>query len=354
VKAELAAIQAEALEAVKAVKTPDALESLRITYFGRRGKLTDVMKGMGKLSKAERPAIGKLANEVRATLTQAFEKATETLDEQQQARQLKAESVDITLPGRKPAYGKAHPLMQTLERIEEIFSHMGFQMATGPEVELEYYNFDALNTPADHPARDLHDTFYLEARSCKPRPQEEGDGARSKRLLRTHTSPVQIRAMENQKPPVRIIVPGKAYRVDYDVSHTPMFHHVEGLLVDTHATFSELKGVLASFARQMFGDRTQMRFRPHFFPFTEPSAEVDISCTVCRGKGCRSCGHTGWIEILGAGSVDPAVFHAVNYDPEDVTGFAFGMGVERIANLQFRIPDIRTFYENDLRFLRQF
>ncbi len=337
-KSELEAIQAEALEALKDVKTSETLESLRITYFGRKGKLTDVMKGMAKLSKEERPIIGKLANEVRASLTETFEAAKDSLDSQQQEQQLKAESIDITLPGRKLAYGKAHPVMQTLERIEAIFTQMGFQVVTGPEVETEHYNFDALNTPADHPARDLHDTFYLT------------DG----HLLRTHTSPVQIRSMEIQKPPVRIIVPGKAYRVDYDVSHTPMFHQVEGLLVDKHVTFSELKGVLVSFARQMFGDKTQMRFRPHFFPFTEPSAEADISCTVCRGQGCRSCGHTGWIEILGAGAVDPEVFRAVNYDPEEVTGFAFGMGVERIANLQFRIPDIRTFYENDLRFLHQF
>ncbi len=337
-KKELEAIQAEVLQALKQINTQDQLESLRIEYFGRKGKLTDVMKGMGKLSKEERPIIGKLANEIRSSLSDAFEAAKTALDSKQQGQQLKAESVDITLPGRKPTLGKAHPVMQILQRIEEIFMQMGFQVVTGPEVETEHYNFDALNTPPDHPARDLHDTFYLT------------DG----HLLRTHNSPVQIRAMENQQPPIRIIVPGKAYRVDYDVSHTPMFHQVEGLLVDRHVTFSELKGVLVSFARQMFGDQTQMRFRPHFFPFTEPSAEVDISCTVCQGKGCRSCGHTGWIEILGAGAVDPEVFRAVNYDPEEVTGFAFGMGVERIANLQFRIPDIRTFYENDLRFLNQF
>lgn len=337
-KAELEAIQEAALEALKDVKTAEALESLRIVYFGRRGKLTDVMKGMGQLSKEERPVIGKLANEVRASLTAAIEETKNALESEHQEQQLIEESIDITLPGRKPASGKAHPVMQTLERIEAIFTQMGFQVVTGPEVETEHYNFDALNTPPDHPARDLHDTFYLT------------DG----HLLRTHTSPVQIRAMENQKPPLRIIVPGKSYRVDYDVSHTPMFHQVEGLLVDKHVTFSELKGVLVSFTRQMFGDQTRMRFRPHFFPFTEPSAEADISCTVCRGEGCRSCGHTGWIEILGSGTVDPEVFRAVNYDPEEVTGFAFGMGVERIANLQFRIPDIRTFYENDLRFLRQF
>ncbi len=337
-KQELEKIIAEGLHALKGIETLDALESLRIAYFGRRGKLTDVMKGVGKLSKAERPAIGELANQVRTTLTEAFEDVTERLHRQQQEQQLQSEAIDITLPGRKPAYGKAHPVMQILERIEAIFGQMGFEVVTGPDVETEYYNFDALNTPADHPARDLHDTFYLT------------DG----RLLRTHTSPVQIRAMENQKPPVRILVPGKCYRVDYDVSHTPMFHQVEGLLVDKHASFSQLKGILTSFARQMFGDQTQMRFRPHFFPFTEPSAEVDISCTVCQAKGCRTCGNTGWIEILGAGAVDPAVFAAVNYDPDEVTGFAFGMGVERIANLLFRIPDIRTFYENDLRFLRQF
>lgn len=337
-KEELDAIQAEAHEALNKITSLKELESLRITYFGRRGKLTDVMKGMGKLSQEERPIIGKLANEIRTALTDAFETTKDEFDSQHQEQQLMAEAIDVTLPGKKPAYGKAHPVMQILERIEAIFNQMGFSVVTGPEVETEHYNFDALNTPPDHPARDLHDTFYLE------------DG----NLLRTHTSPVQIRVMEKQRPPIRIIVPGKSYRVDYDVSHTPMFHQVEGLLVDKHVTFSELKGVLLSFARQMFGDQTQMRFRPHFFPFTEPSAEADISCTVCRGKGCRSCGHSGWVEILGAGAVDPAVFRAVNYDPEEYTGFAFGMGVERIANLLFRIPDIRTFYENDLRFLRQF
>ncbi|MCG9127586.1 phenylalanine--tRNA ligase subunit alpha [Candidatus Poribacteria bacterium] len=337
-KEELQKIQQEGLEALQQVSTLKDLESLRIDFFGRKGKLTDVMKGMGNLSQDERPIIGKLANDVRTVLTDAFDTTKHTLEQKQQEQQLMAEAIDVTLPGRKPAYGKAHPVMQTLDRIESIFNQMGFQAVTGPEIETDHYNFDALNTPSDHPARDLHDTFYLT------------DG----NLLRTHTSPVQIRVMEKQTPPIRIIVPGKAYRVDYDVSHTPMFHQVEGLLVDKHVTFSELKGVLVSFAKQMFGDQTQMRFRPHFFPFTEPSAEADISCTVCQGKGCRSCGHTGWIEILGAGAVDPEVFRAVNYDPEEVTGFAFGMGVERIANLQFRIPDIRTFYENDLRFLRQF
>jgi len=336
-KEELQAIEREIINALEEVRTPEALENIRIRYFARRGRLTTVMRGMSELPEDEKPSVGQLENEIRERLKKLFEEKKEEFYLEKQDKDL-AESIDITLPGRKPAYGKAHPVMQILERIEAIFRQMGFETVTGPDVETEYYNFDALNTPADHPARDLHDTFYLT------------DG----HLLRTHTSPVQIRTMENQNPPIRIIVPGKCYRVDYDVSHTPMFHQVEGLLVDTHATFSELKGVLTSFARQMFGDQTQMRFRPHFFPFTEPSAEMDISCAVCQGKGCRSCGGTGWVEIMGAGAVDPAVFEAVNYDPDEVTGFAFGMGVERIANLQFRIPDIRTLYENDLRFLRQF
>ena len=275
-RVELQAIQAEALDALKAVKTPDALESLRITYFGRRGKLTDVMKGMGKLSKAERPVIGKLANEVRATLTEAFEAATQTLYRQQQEQQLEAEAVDITLPGRKPTYGKAHPIMQTLERIETIFRQMGFQVVTGPDIETEYYNFDALNTPADHPARDLHDTFYLT------------DG----HLLRTHTSPVQDpRHGEPETTESELSCRGSVIGWTMMSQHTPMFHQVEGLLVDSRATFSELKGVLTSFARQMFGDtRRRCVSVPTSSLSRKPSAEMDISCAVCQGKGCRSCG----------------------------------------------------------------
>ena len=335
---ELKKIEADALAELQTVTNSADLEGLRIKYFGRKGLLSDVMRGMGKLSKAERPAVGKLANEVRGNLTRAFEKVGENLSRQDREKQLAAESIDITLPGRRPMLGKKHPVTQTIERIRQIFRGMGFQVADGPEIEHEYYNFDALNTPADHPARDLQDTLYI------------ADGI----LLRTHTSPVQMRYMEKHQPPVRIIVPGKAYRLDYDVSHTPTFHQVEGLLVDRHVTFSELKGVLHSFARQMFGDQTDMRFRPHFFPFTEPSAEVDISCTVCSGKGCRTCSGTGWLEILGAGAVDPNVFEYANYNPEEVTGFAFGIGVERIASIRYGIPDIRALYENDLRFLRQF
>ena len=335
---ELKKIETDALDELKAVTHSADLEELRIKYFGRKGLLSTVMRGMGALSDAERPVMGKLANEVRQKLTGAFEEVGESLNQQDREKQLAAEAIDITLPGRRPQLGKKHPITQTIDRIQQIFRGMGFHVTDGPEIEHEYYNFDALNTPADHPARDLQDTLYIT----------------DEVLLRTHTSPVQVRFMEKHKPPVRIIVPGKAYRLDYDVSHTPTFHQVEGLLVDYRVTFSELKGVLQSFARQMFGDQTDMRFRPHFFPFTEPSAEVDISCTVCSGEGCRTCSGTGWLEILGAGAVDPNVFEYANYSSGDVTGFAFGMGVERIASIRYGIPDIRALYENDLRFLRQF
>ncbi len=335
---QLNQIEADALASLKNVDNLAELESLRIRYFGRKGAFTALMKGMGALSQEERPIVGKHANTVRTRLSQAFDRLAESLSRQERQQKLALEKIDITLPGRRPKIGKKHPVTQSLERIQEIFRGMGFQVAEGPEIEHEYYNFDALNTPQDHPARDLHDTLYIT----------------DSLLLRTHTSPVQVRVMEKQQPPVRIIVPGKAYRRDYDISHTPMFHQVEGLLVDYRVTFSELKGVLHSFARQMFGDRTRVRFRPHFFPFTEPSAEVDISCTVCGGKGCRTCSWTGWLEILGAGSVDPNVFSYVNYDPNQVTGFAFGMGVDRIAMLRFGIPDLRLLFENDMRFLRQF
>ena len=335
---ELKQIETEALAELKTVEDLSDLESLRIKYFGRKGLLSTVMRGMGKLSKAERPVIGKLANEVRTSLTEAFDGVEGTLNQQAREGQLAAEAVDITLPGRLPQLGKKHPVTQTFDRIQEIFRGMGFQIAEGPEVEHEYYNFDALNTPAEHPARDAHDTFYIT----------------DSLLLRTHTSPVQIRYMEKQKPPIRIIVPGRVYRCDSDASHTPMFHQVEGLLVAEQVTFSELKGVLYAFVQQMFGEGTRTRFRPHFFPFTEPSAEVDISCTTCHGGGCRLCSGTGWLEILGAGSVHPNVFRYVNYDPEQFTGFAFGMGVDRIATLKYGIPDLRLMFDNDMRFAQQF
>ena len=335
---QLEQIRTEALAEMQEVETLETLEKLRIKYFGRKGLFTDVMKGMGKLSKEQKPVIGKLSNEIRSEITNNFDQVTEELNQQKHERQLKEETIDITLPGRRRQTGRRHPITQVLNQIQLIFKGMGFQAVEGPEIELEFYNFDALNTPKDHPARDLQDTFYID------------DGI----VLRTHTSPVQIRVMKKTTPPIRIIVPGKVYRRDYDITHLPMFNQVEGLLVDHHVTFSELKGVLYSFARQMFGDTIQVRFRPHFFPFTEPSAEVDISCIFCDSKGCRVCSHTGWLEILGSGSVDPNVFKHVNYDPEQVTGFAFGMGVDRIAMLKFGITDLRLMFENDMRFAKQF
>ena len=335
---QLEQIRIEALAEMQEVETLETLEKLRIKYFGRKGLFTDVMKGMGKLSKEQKPVIGKLSNEIRSEITNKFDQVTEELNQQKHERQLEEETIDITLPGRQRQKGRRHPITQVLNQIQLIFKGMGFQAVEGPEIELEFYNFDALNTPKDHPARDLQDTFYID------------DGI----VLRTHTSPVQIRVMKKTTPPIRIIVPGKVYRRDYDITHLPMFNQVEGLLVDHHVTFSELKGVLYSFARQMFGDTIQVRFRPHFFPFTEPSAEVDISCIFCDSKGCRVCSHTGWLEILGSGSVDPNVFKHVNYDPEQVTGFAFGMGVDRIAMLKFGITDLRLMFENDMRFVKQF
>ena len=335
---QLEKIRIEALAEMQEVETLETLEKLRIKYFGRKGLFTDVMKGMGKLSKEQKPVIGKLSNEIRSEINNKFDQVTEELNQQKHERQLKEETIDITLPGRRRQTGRRHPITQVLNQIQLIFKGMGFQAVEGPEIELEFYNFDALNTPKDHPARDLQDTFYID------------DGI----VLRTHTSPVQIRVMKETTPPIRIIVPGKVYRRDYDITHLPMFNQVEGLLVDHHVTFSELKGVLYSFARQMFGDTIQVRFRPHFFPFTEPSAEVDISCIFCDSKGCRVCSHTGWLEILGSGSVDPNVFKHVNYDPEQVTGFAFGMGVDRIAMLKFGITDLRLMFENDMRFAKQF
>ena len=335
---QLEQIRIEALAEMQEVETLETLEKLRIKYFGRKGLFTDVMKGMGKLSKEQKPVIGKLSNEIRSEIPNKFDQVTEELNQQKHERQLEEETIDITLPGRQRQKGRRHPITQVLNQIQLIFKGMGFQAVEGPEIELEFYNFDALNTPKDHPARDLQDTFYID------------DGI----VLRTHTSPVQIRVMKKTTPPIRIIVPGKVYRRDYDITHLPMFNQVEGLLVDHHVTFSELKGVLYSFARQMFGDTIQVRFRPHFFPFTEPSAEVDISCIFCDSKGCRVCSHTGWLEILGSGSVDPNVFKHVNYDPEQVTGFAFGMGVDRIAMLKFGITDLRLMFENDMRFAKQF
>ncbi|MBQ1249118.1 MAG: phenylalanine--tRNA ligase subunit alpha [Selenomonadales bacterium] len=318
----------------------DMLNDLRVKYLGKKGSLTSILRGMGALSAEERPRIGQIVNEIRAELEGVIEAKGTELKEAELAARLASERIDVTLPGRQPSEGHRHPLTLTLERIKEIFMQLGFTVAEGPEVEQDYYNFELLNLPKDHPARDMQDSFYI---------TEEI-------LLRTHTSPIQARTMQAANPndPVKIIAPGKVYRRDYDATHSPMFTQVEGLLIDKNISFADLKGTLELFIHQMFGDNVGVRFRPSFFPFTEPSAEVDISCVICGGKGCRVCKGTGWLEILGSGMVHPNVLKMNNFDPEKVSGFAFGMGVERIAMLLYGIDDLRLFYDNDLRFLRQF
>ena len=328
--------QAEA-ELIAAAGEADLL-AVKTKYLGRKGLLTAALRQVSQAPAEERPALGRRANEIKEMLAARIEAALQDLAAGRKEAALLAERIDVTLPGRGTSPGRLHPITQTTREICRIFAGFGFSVAEGPEVERDYYNFEALNMPPDHPARDMQDTFYI----------EEGV------VLRTHTSPVQVRTMEKQRPPVRIISPGRVYRPDSDVSHTPMFHQVEGLLVDRGITFGDLKGLLAAFLKQIFGDETVLRFRPSFFPFTEPSAEVDIRCVMCGGKGCRVCGQSGWLEILGSGMVDPAVFENVGYDPEEVTGFAFGLGVERIAMLKYGINDIRLFFENDVRFLDQF
>jgi phenylalanyl-tRNA synthetase alpha chain len=334
---ELLRLKAEALAALAAFSKAGELEGFRIKYLGRKGQLTLLMRGLGQAAPEERPRLGKLANEVRQELETAFEAKRQELEEQAGAAGGEA-GEDLTLPGRLIPFGRLHPVTQVMEEVCAVFAGLGFAVAEGPDVEMDYYNFEALNIPPHHPARDMHDTFYIN----------------DSLLLRTHTSPVQIRTMEKERPPLRIIAPGKVYRCDSDITHTPMFHQVEGLLVDRRVSFADLKGVLKIFIARMFGEEMAVRFRPSFFPFTEPSAEVDIACVMCGGKGCRVCKETGWLEILGAGMVDPEVFKAVGYDPEEYSGFAFGIGVERIAMLKYGINDIRLFYENDLRFLAQF
>jgi len=325
-------------EELDAAKTRDGFLAIRTKYLGRKGLLTSLLRKLGEASPADRPVLGKLTNEIKEALSTRIEEALGHLESAGKGDVLLAERLDVTLPGRGLKYGKRHPITRISREICDVFLSLGFSIAEGPEVELDYYNFEALNIPRDHPARDMQDTLYV------------SDTV----VLRTHTSPVQVRVMEKMKPPVRIISPGKVYRRDSDVSHTPMFHQVEGLLVDRGVSFGDLKGVLTYFVHQVFGASTALRFRPSFFPFTEPSAEVDIQCVICGGSGCRVCGQSGWLEILGSGMVDPEVFKAVGYDSEEYTGFAFGLGVERIAMLKYGISDIRLFFENDQRFLEQF
>jgi phenylalanyl-tRNA synthetase alpha chain len=331
-------LQKKAVEEIEAASSREEFLALRTRYLGRKGFLTDVLRKLKDVPPEEKPRLGKLSNDIKKSISERIDEAIERLDSEGKSDILLKEKIDVTLPGRRTKYGKIHPVTRVMGEICEIFSILGFSIAEGPEVELDYYNFEALNIPPDHPARDIHDTFYVT------------DNV----VLRTHTSPVQIRTMEKQDPPVRIISPGKVYRPDSDISHTPMFHQVEGLLVDKGITFADLKGVLTYFLQHVFGKDTVLRFRPSYFPFTEPSAEVDIRCVMCGGAGCRVCGQSGWLEILGSGMVDPEVFKVVGYDPEQYSGFAFGLGVERIAMLKYGLSDIRLFFEGDLRFLEQF
>jgi phenylalanyl-tRNA synthetase alpha chain len=329
-------LQEQALAAIRRAAGTQELEQLRVHYLGRKGALTQILRGLKDLEPENRRRVGNRANLAKEALEEALLQAQSALKEA--AARAAHRDIDVTLPGRRRLRGRLHPLNRINREICDIFLHLGFEAVEGPEVELDYYNFEALNLPPDHPARDMQDTYYFNDQV----------------LLRTHTSPMQIRVMEKRRPPVRIIAPGKVYRRDSDMTHSPMFHQVEGLLVDRGVTFADLKGVLTEFVHQMFGPEVSLRFRPSYFPFTEPSAEIDIACVICRGEGCRVCKITGWLEVLGAGMVHPAVFEAVGYDPETYTGFAFGLGVERIAMLKYGIDDIRLFYDNDLRFLRQF
>lgn len=335
---ELDALLKQAASLIQDAEDLKVLDDCRIQYLGKKGKLTEYLKKLGQLPAEERPLVGQKVNAIKDQIQGLIEGRTTELEARQVSGQLKAEAIDISLPGRQQSLGSLHPITQVRERIETIFKEMGFTVAEGPEIENDYYNFEALNVPPLHPARSMADTFYFE------------DG----QLLRTHTSPVQIRFMEKTQPPFRMIAIGRVFRRDFDVTHTPMFHQVEGLVVDEKVTFADLKGMLAHFLKTFFDADVPVRFRPSYFPFTEPSAEVDIGCVQCEGRGCRICSHTGWLEVLGCGMVHPNVFRGVKYDTERYRGFAFGIGFDRLALLRYSIPDLRTLFENDLRFLRQF
>lgn len=334
----LKSLKKEAESAIRDAASERDLESVRVTYLGKKGKVSDILKKVGTLAAEEKPRLGQAANEVKRSLGEIIASRSELLSELAIEKRLEAEKLDLTLPGKGVKVGSLHPITLITEEIKAAFRPLGFSVEEGGDIETDYYNFEALNIPKDHPARDMQDTFYL---------SEEY-------LLRTHTSPVQIRTMERMKPPFRVIAPGTVYRCDSDITHTPMFHQVEGFVVDENVNFAQLKGVLAIFVHTIFGADVHLRFRPSFFPFTEPSAEVDIQCVICGGSGCRVCKETGWLEILGAGMIDPEVFKAVGYDPDEFSGFAFGMGIERIAMLKYGIKDLRMFFENDIRFLQQF
>lgn len=317
----------------------ESLENIRVEYLGKKGKLTSVLKGMGRLSSEERPVIGAMANDIRAFLEKEIDEKKSEINKKLQDIKLKSEVIDVTMPGKSEPMGKYHPLTQVMNEIKDIFIGMGFEIAEGPDVEYDYYNFEALNIPKNHPARDTQDTFYI----------------KNNILLRTQTSSIQVRVMEKQKPPIRVIAPGRVYRSDaVDATHSPVFHQIEGLVVDKGVTMADLKGTLETFIKELYGNETRVRFRPHHFPFTEPSAELDVSCFVCGGEGCRVCKGEGWIELLGCGMVHPKVLSNCGIDPEIYSGFAFGLGLERVAMRRYDIDDMRLFFENDLRFLEQF
>jgi len=334
----LDALTSDALQAIEQAQDIPGLEQLRVQYLGKKGSLTDLLKGLGKLDPSERPQAGASINAAKVQVQDALEARKLTLSAAAEVTQQKAEAVDVTLPGRRQSSGGLHPVTRTLQRIESIFATAGFDVVQGPEIEDDYHNFEALNIPVHHPARAMHDTFYFD----------------SGLLLRTHTSTVQVRVMEEGEAPFRFICPGRVYRCDSDLTHTPMFHQVEGMLVDEHATMADLKGLLVEFLQVFFEADLEVRFRPSYFPFTEPSAEMDVQCVSCKGEGCRVCSHTGWLEVGGCGMVHPNVLRSSNIDSEKFTGFAFGMGVDRLAMLRYQINDLRLLFDNDLRFLRQF
>jgi phenylalanyl-tRNA synthetase alpha chain len=331
-------IESEALQAINGAATIQSLEEARIKYLGRNSEFVQLLKTLGTIPAEERPKMGALINTVKGKLEQALSDRKFLLLQADQKKRIEADKIDVTLPGKGIKAGRIHPITQVMDEAKEIFLRLGYEIAEGPDIETAYYNFDGLNIPPHHPSRDMWSTLFVT----------------DEVLLRTHTSPVQIRVMEKRKPPLAIIAPGRVYRRDSDATHSPVFHQLEGFLVDTHVTFGDLKGTLTEFLRQMFGKNRNVRFRPSFFPFTEPSAEVDVECVMCNGRGCRLCKETGWLEILGSGMIDPNVFRAVKISPEKFNGFAFGMGIERIAMLKYGVDNIRLFFENDLRFLEQF
>jgi phenylalanyl-tRNA synthetase alpha chain len=331
-------LKEKAVAEISSIKSVEDLKRVGTTLLGRKGLFSEYLQELKTVNQEQRKSLGQAINELKGWAEAKLQELEALYKKEEQEQKERESRVDITMPGNRPLLGKAHPITLTFREMERIFSSLGFEVAEGPNIELDYYNFEALNLPKDHPARDMQDTFYV------------APGV----VLRTHTSPVQIRVMERQLPPIRIIAPGAVYRHDQDISHTPMFHQVEGLMVDRNVRFSDLKGILTIFLHEMFGENVPLRFRPSYFPFTEPSAEVDICCVICGGKGCRVCKETGWLEILGSGMVHPEVFRIVGYDPEEVSGFAFGMGVERIAMIKYGIDDIKQFYYNDVRFLAQF